>query len=117
MEIKEIANLAYETAKKRKLIHENTNIHACMASISEEFIEALIALENNHLRKITLAEYAEYKRQLDRYEKNEYEKTLKNCFETELADMLITILSTSYHFKIDLERYIDLKLLYNDIRD
>jgi len=117
MTVKTIQEQAYESAKSRgKINPDSDNIKASMQSIRDEVVEALNAYESKNFAGEHL-KLRNYKYLLERYQRKEYEQTLKDCFETELADIVIVALSTAEHLKIDLEKFIELKLLYNNIRD
>ena len=45
-----------------------------------------------------------------------FERTIKNSFEDELADVIIRLLDLSSHMKINIDEQIRLKMLYNKTR-
>ena len=49
--------------------------------------------------------------------KNEFEKSVKNTFEDELADIMIRVMDLAAFKGIDLESHIKAKMRYNAMRE
>jgi len=99
---------------------EAKNIGEVLCLIHSEVSEALEADRKNHHAKgnmiKSINEYLDS--QIDRdYFKQEFERTVKNSFEDEMADIIIRVLDVCGAMKIDIDWHIEQKLKYNSLRE
>ncbi|MEG2282958.1 MAG: MazG-like family protein [Rikenellaceae bacterium] len=94
MTINNLSEAAYHCAIKRKKIKHGTPAVTCEKAIQAELDELKEALHNV---------------------KSEHVPTITS-YEEELADVIITCLSTAYHLGFDIERIIEEKMKFNEKR-
>ena len=97
---------------------ENKNIGECLMLITSELSEALEAdRENHHTIVNMLKSIRNLDSEIDReYFKKEFERTVKNSFEDELADVIIRVMDLCGAKNIDIDWHIEQKMNYNALR-
>jgi NTP pyrophosphatase (non-canonical NTP hydrolase) len=124
--INTLIKLAHEKAKNGGWWDAERNIGELLMLTVSELSEALEALRKDH--------YADKKVVTDLYNdlvvnshdeefilnesdwKASFEKSVKNTFEDELADVAIRLFDLCGGLNVDLEKHIDLKMKYNSMR-
>jgi len=124
--INTLIKLAHEKAKNGGWWDAERNVPELLMLIVSELSEGLEALRKDH--------YADKKVVADLYNdlvvnshdeefilnesdwKASFEKSVKNSFEDELADVAIRLFDLCGGLNVDLEKHIDLKMKYNSMR-
>lgn len=124
--INTLIKLAHEKAKNGGWWDAERNVPELLMLIVSELSEGLEALRNDH--------YADKSVVADLYNdlainshdeefvlneeqwKVSFEKSVKNSFEDELADVAIRLFDLCGGLNVDLEKHIDLKMKYNSMR-
>jgi len=124
--INTLIKLAHEKAKNGGWWDAERNVPELLMLIVSELSEGLEALRKDH--------YADKKVVTDLYNdlvvnshdeefvlnesdwKASFEKSVKNSFEDELADVAIRLFDLCGGLNVDLEKHIDLKMKYNSMR-
>ena len=115
MEINSLISKAYTSAVSRGIYpssegytNENLNISDLLMRVVEEAGEANKAVSNGKISDESLA---------DNFIKNfdlvQYDLEIKGTLQEEIADMIITLCSICGYLKIDIQKFIEAKLLYN----
>ena len=113
--INKLANKIHENAKSKGFYEGEKNIGEMLALIHSEVSEALEAD-----RKDNYAEFGTYrcnKQGTDPSFKREFEDSVKNTFEDELADIIIRVMDLAAYKGINLEEHIKAKMRYNSLRE
>lgn len=97
---------------------ENKNIGEVLMLITSELSEALEAdRKNHHVVGNMLKSVRTLDSEIDReYFKKEFERTVKNSFEDELADVIIRVMDLCGAKGIDIDWHIEQKMKYNLLR-
>jgi len=117
--------------KLQKEIHKNTkakgfynkevNISEKLMLIVSELSEACEALRKNKHADIPNFELLQSMNQANHtvkgFDTKSFEHLIKDTFEDELADAVIRILDLAEYLKIDMQKHIDLKMIYNSGRE
>ena len=93
---------------------DNINIPEKLMLIVSELGEAMEAYRKEHY-----ADYEGYNNLLDKnieYENGAFERLIKNSFEDEISDTIIRLLDLCGYMNIDIDRYVELKMKYNESR-
>jgi len=124
--INKLITLAHEKAKNGGWWDAERNIGELLMLTVSELSEGLEALRKDH--------YADKKVVTDLYNdlvvnshdeefilnesdwKASFEKSVKNSFEDEMADVAIRLFDLCGGLNVDLEKHIDLKMKYNSMR-
>ena len=122
--LNELAIKIHENAKSKGFFDCEKNIGEMLCLIHSEVSEALEADRKNHYTKLKEDWYIKgladpnYGASFCGNEafKNEFENSVKNTFEDELADVIIRVLDLCAFKGIDIENHIKAKMRYNASR-
>lgn len=113
----------HENAKSKGFFESEKNIGEMLCLIHSEVSEALEADRKSHYA----VESWNLRNNIDldnldstsekQYFKQEFEVSVKNSFEDELADVIIRVLDLCAFKQIDIEKHIKLKMMYNSMRE
>lgn len=112
--INQLAKEIHENSKEKGFYDKETNIAEKIALIHSEVSEALEADREGNYCKVNIKEVNDWN--VDRIYKEDFENTVKNTFEDELADSIIRILDLCHLKNIDIESHIKAKMKYNSLR-
>ena len=123
--INKLAEEVHANAKNKGFFDTEKNIGEMLCLIHSEVSEALEADRKNHYTNLKEDWYIKgladpnYGASFNGNEsfKNEFEKSVKNTFEDELADVMIRVMDLAAFKGIDLESHIKAKMRYNAMRE
>lgn len=126
MHLKELCKKSHQNAKDHGFWDKDRNVGELLMLIVSELGEALeahrsgdIAVADNDQTPVnkTMIEFCMDMEnvQCENWKKF-YELTLKNCFETEIADTFIRLADLCAGLNIDIEKFIMMKMMYNKTR-
>ena len=127
MKIKETIEKAHSMAKQKGFWEEEKrNIPQALLLIISEVSEATEALRKDHYADKAAVESLSQDLELDRTDeefllkainwKTSFEQGVKSSFEDEIADVAIRLFDLCGGLGIDLEKHIELKMMYNSMR-
>ena len=127
MKIKETIEKAHSMAKQKGFWEEEKrNIPQALLLIISEVSEATEALRKDHYADQSVVESLSHDIELDRTDeefmlkainwKTSFEQGVKSSFEDELADVAIRLFDLCGGLGVDLEKHIELKMMYNSMR-
>ena len=108
--INELAQKIYENAVKHGFYDEKREIGTLLMLCVSELSEALEA-DRKMMYSVMIDSINE-----ENF-KEDFEFSVKNTFEDELADAIIRILDLCGYMNIDIEEHIRLKMKYNEMRE
>lgn len=122
--INKLAQEIHENAKSKGFYDDKKNIGEMLCLIHSEVSEALEADRKKHFTTLKENWYingladANYGASFcgDQSFLNEFEKSVKNTFEDELADVVIRVLDLCAYKGINIESHIKAKMRYNQTR-
>jgi len=117
--INELAKEVYENAKSKGWYNNGggTNIGEKIALIHSELSEALEADRKNRYAKVSELEGTlNWGDNSPASFKLSFERTIKDTFQDEIADVVIRCFDMSVHLGFDLEKHIEAKMRYNSLR-
>lgn len=123
--INKLAKEIHLNARNKGFFDTEKNIGEMLCLIHSEVSEALEADRKNHytnlkesyhLKGLADKEYG-ITFHSDEAFKNEFEESVKNTFEDELADVMIRVMDLAAFKGIDLENHIKAKMRYNQMRE
>ena len=107
MNIAETQKKCYKTAKKRGKF--SNGIDRVLLDMHSEVTELSQARRK--------ADYSMHKEMLNNMSKKDaFEFAIKNTIDEEIADVIISCFSLAEHYNIDVEKIIEIKMKYNEIR-
>lgn len=123
--INELAEKIHANARNKGFFDAEKNIGEMLCLIHSEVSEALEADRKNYYTNLKEDWYLKgladpnYGASFNGDEsfKNEFEKSVKNTFEDELADIMIRVMDLAAFKGIDLESHIKAKMRYNAMRE
>jgi len=127
MKIKETIEKAHSMAKQKGFWEEEKrNIPQALLLIISEVSEATEALRKDHYADKAAVESLSQDLELDRTDeefllkainwKTSFEQGVKSSFEDEIADVAIRLFDLCGGLGVDLEKHIELKMMYNSMR-
>jgi NTP pyrophosphatase (non-canonical NTP hydrolase) len=127
MKIKETIEKAHSMAKQKGFWEEEKrNIPQALLLIISEVSEATEALRKDHYADQDVVESLSHDLELDRTDeefllkainwKTSFEQGVKSSFEDEIADVAIRLFDLCGGLGVDLEKHIELKMMYNSMR-
>ena len=122
--LNELANEVHQMAKS-KGFYDNVNIGEKLCLVHSEVSEALEADRKKHYTQLHKDWYIKGLANPDFGETfcdnmpfiKEFENSVKNTFEDELADVIIRVLELCAFKGIDIESHIKAKMRYNSMRE
>ena len=119
--INELAKQIHENSRAKGFYDEPKNTGEMLCLIHSEVSEALEAdrkdnYSDNHYIQEMEAEGYTWKDSETSF-KSAFEKSVKNTFEDELADIMIRVMDLADFKGIDLEYHIKMKMAYNSLRE
>lgn len=126
MEIKKLIKKSHEVAKEKGFWESERNVSEMLMLIVSELAEAQEALRKNHYSDKVMADGLlgdiELHKTDDEFNimngpwKAGFENNVKSTFEDEIADVAIRLFDLCGGLGIDLEKHIELKMMYNSMR-
>lgn len=126
MEIKKMIKKSHEVAKEKGFWESERNVSEMLMLIVSELAEAQEALRKNHYADKSLSTGLLVDIELHKTDdefnimsgpwKAGFEKNVKSTFEDEIADVAIRLFDLCGGLGIDLEKHIELKMMYNSMR-
>ena len=119
MNINEIAERAHDHAKKAGFLGDR-NIDSMLMDIVDEVGEARHSFRNSRLPDWTWIEL--FKKDPSSFngtrpETGLFEKGIKDTFADEMIDLVLIPLAIMKRYDIDIEKHIEAKMKYNELRD
>lgn len=124
--MKNLISQAHEMAKSKGFWEGERNKPEMLMLVVSELAEALEALRKDHYADQDVVESLSHDLELDRTDeefllkainwKTSFEQGVKSSFEDELADVAIRLFDLCGGLGVDLEKHIELKMMYNSMR-
>lgn len=124
--MKNLIAKAHGTAKEKGFWDTERNVSEMLMLVVSELAEAQEALRKNHYADKATSEglmhdlqlqYTDEEFQINRgIWKALFEEKIKSSFEDEIADVAIRLFDLCGGLNIDLEKHIELKMMYNSMR-
>jgi NTP pyrophosphatase (non-canonical NTP hydrolase) len=124
--MKELIKQSHEMAKSKGFWEEERNKPEMLMLIVSELAEALEALRKEHYsdpavvtdlyQDIVLNKYDDEYNIMTGPWKAGFEKHIKSSFEDEIADVAIRLFDLCGGLNINLEKHIEMKMMYNSMR-
>ncbi len=111
MNINYIAERSYKHAKQAGFIGDR-NIDSMLMDIVDEVSEARHAFRNSKL-----PDWAGLKTFIKEDYDIGFEGCIKDTFADEMIDLILIPLAIMKHYHIDIEKHIEFKMKYNELRD
>ena len=121
--LNELSKKIHENAKSKGFFDSEKNIGEMLCLVHSEVSEALEADRKNHyaVNSFNLRNNIDFdnleSQNEKQYFKQEFEVSVKNSFEDELADVIIRVLDLCAFKGIDIENHIKMKMLYNSMSE
>ena len=112
--INKLAKEIHQNAKDKGFFETERNLAEMLCLIHSEVSEALEADRESKYCEQDLKQILEIEDDI-KFQQN-FEESIKNTFEDELADVLIRVLDLAAYKNIDLEAHITSKMRYNALR-
>jgi len=120
--LNELSKQAYQNAKDKGFYESQIEMGTRLALIHSEVSEALeadrknkFASKDRNLQDMDISDLSDVQTKL--YFRQEFEVSIKDTFEDELADIMIRVMDLAAFKGIDLEYHIKMKMAYNSTRD
>lgn len=125
--MKQLIEKAHSTAKEKGFWESERNLSEILMLIVSELAEAQEALRKDHFSDKKIVEDLHKDIELNKVDdefnimsgpwKANFGAHIKSTFEDELADVAIRLFDLCGGLGIDLQKHIDLKMMYNSMRD
>ena len=117
---------AHQVAKEKGFWETERNVPEMLMLVVSELAEALEALRKDHYADKGIVDELFKDIEINKYDdefnimsgpwKAGFEKNIKSSFEDELADVAIRLFDLCGGLGVDLEKHIELKMMYNSMR-
>jgi NTP pyrophosphatase (non-canonical NTP hydrolase) len=124
--MKQLIEKAHGVAKEKGFWESERNVSEMLMLIVSELAEAQEALRKDHFAKIEHVRGLHADVVINQYDdeynimagpwKSGFEAHIKSTFEDELADVAIRLFDLCGGLGVDLEKHIELKMMYNSMR-
>lgn len=124
--MEQLIKRAHQVAKDKGFWETERNVPEMLMLVVSELSEALEALRKDHYADKGIVKDLMQDIDLDRTDeeflfkaitwKKSFEENIKSSFEDELADVAIRLFDLCGGLGVDLEKHIELKMMYNSMR-
>lgn len=124
--MEQLIKKAHQVAKDKGFWETERNVPEMLMLVVSELAEALEALRKDHYadanisnelyKDIKVNEYDDEFNIMDGPWKAGFEKNIKSTFEDEIADVAIRLFDLCGGLNIDLQKHVELKMMYNSMR-
>jgi NTP pyrophosphatase (non-canonical NTP hydrolase) len=124
--MEQLIKRAHQVAKDKGFWETERNVPEMLMLVVSELAEALEALRKDHYADKSIADELFKDIEINKYDdefnimsgpwKAGFEKNIKSSFEDELADVAIRLFDLCGGLGVDLEKHIELKMMYNSMR-
>ena len=124
--MEQLIKRAHQVAKDKGFWETERNVPEMLMLVVSELSEALEALRKDHYADKGIVKDLMQDIDLDRTDeeflfkaiawKKSFEENIKSSFEDELADVVIRLFDLCGGLGVDLEKHIELKMMYNSMR-
>jgi NTP pyrophosphatase (non-canonical NTP hydrolase) len=124
--MEQLIKKAHEMAKEKGFWETERNVSELLMLIVSELAEALEALRKDHYASRAAVNDLHSDIEINKYEdefnimsgpwKAGFEANVKSSFEDEIADVAIRLFDLCGGLDIDLQKHIELKMMYNSMR-
>jgi NTP pyrophosphatase (non-canonical NTP hydrolase) len=124
--MKDLIKRAHSTAKEKGFWDTERNVSEMLMLIVSEVAEAQEALRKNHYANQEVVNSLAQDLELDKTDeefllktlvwKGKFEDNIKSTFQDEIADVAIRLFDLCGGLNIDLQKHIELKMMYNSMR-
>lgn len=124
--MEQLIKKAHEVAKEKGFWETERNVPEILMLIVSELSEGLEALRKDHYADKSVVKDLMQDLELDRTDeefnikalefKVKFEDGVKSSFEDEIADVAIRLFDLCGGLNIDLQKHIELKMMYNSMR-
>lgn len=124
--MEQIIKKAHQVAKDKGFWETERNVPEMLMLVVSELAEALEALRKDHYADKGIASELYKDIEINEYDdefnimagpwKSGFEANIKSTFEDEIADVAIRLFDLCGGLNIDLQKHIELKMMYNSMR-
>ena len=124
--MEQLIKKAHEVAKEKGFWETERNVPEILMLVVSELAEALEALRKDHYADKAAVKDLYNDIEINKYEdefnimsgpwKAGFEANVKSSFEDEIADVAIRLFDLCGGLNIDLQKHIELKMMYNSMR-
>lgn len=124
--MEQLIKKAHQVAKDKGFWETERNVPEMLMLVVSELSEALEALRKDHYADKAVVKDLLQDLELDRTDEEfvikaiefqvKFEDSIKSSFEDEIADVAIRLFDLCGGLKIDLQKHIELKMMYNSMR-
>ena len=124
--MEQLIKKAHEVAKEKGFWETERNVPEILMLVVSELAEALEALRKDHYADKAAVKDLYNDIEINKYEdefnimsgpwKAGFEANIKSSFEDEIADVAIRLFDLCGGLNIDLQKHIELKMMYNSMR-
>jgi NTP pyrophosphatase (non-canonical NTP hydrolase) len=124
--MEQLIKKAHEVAKEKGFWETERNVPEMLMLVVSELAEALEALRKDHYADKAIVKDLHDDIEINKHDdefnimsgpwKAGFEKNIKSSFEDEIADVAIRLFDLCGGLGIDLQKHIELKMMYNSMR-